>query len=431
MLCDEQLDKLVLVTLNQDPDSPGLILTKSEDTSGSQNSKRFPLRGDSNTVAFSPWLLDLVNSSPNSAGTKRSGEEEEETALDIILPPRLEQLNLNLHLPYSLHSLRLSSSTLQRLSIPQVARLQLDLPRLRRMQFWDWVQPLDDTLAAQLDALTSLSFCFSRTQQPSVAVVESHLETASRLQRLATLEFSCPDHKEKIPLGSVRIRQQDFPSVKTFMWAIPFTFQFHPEDKFTEVISSKVFYPAFRFEFLNNEHGYQYRFDVLRLDRTWSVEVPQGGMAQLSHLYLPSVPCWFHDWCKFCLQLIRPLTEVKHIRIRLIEPVEGRHYWPSGEVMDWTATDEFMEWLSSLTSLTTLEGYMSQSRLDQFLRQTRTAGPLQIAIWEVLREDPAHLDEGLHRTVHDMMRRRVLSKFVHPTKCACQADCLIKGHCLP
>ena len=41
------------------------------------------------------------------------------------------------------------------------------------------------------------------------------------------------------------------------------------------------------------------------------------------------------------------------------------------------------------------------------------------------------LDEGLHRTVHDLMRRRVLTNFVHPAKCTCQADCPIKGRCLP
>ena len=105
---------------------------------------------------------------------------------------------------------------------------------------------------------------------------------------------------------------------------------------------------------------------------------------------------------------------MKHIKIQLINGI--------------AQADGIVDCLSSLTTLTKLQGYMCQNRLINFLRQTQAAGPLQLVILEHLapREYPVHLDEGLHRTVHDLMRRKVLSKFSHPAKCSCRRLCFIK-----
>ena len=66
-----------------------------------------------------------------------------------------------------------------------------------------------------------------------------------------------------------------------------------------------------------------------------------------------------------------------------------------------------------------------------FLRRRWTTGPLQLVISEHLTstKDDVHMDEGLRRTVNELMRRKVLSEFSHPAKCLCEVACLIKGQC--
>ena len=177
------------------------------------------------------------------------------------------------------------------------------------------------------------------------------------------------------------------------------------------------------FEFRNEEQGYQYKF---RLVKTWSIEFPQSGMTQLSHLDYFRAQLSYFRLDKFYWQLvtlIERITQVKHVQIELDESrrLMKRKYRAQA--------DAIMKWLSSLTTLNKLQGYMSQTRLDQFLRKTQTAGPLKLVISEhpVLMGESAHLNKRLHRTVNDLMRRNVISEFSHPTKCSCQAGCFIKG----
>lgn len=243
VLSNEQMDKLIDLTLQ-----PGSNST-----------------GDTETVVFPSWLFAL-----NSIMGSRETQDEAE----LVLSPELKQLNLHLA---SLDSLRLSSSTLQCLSISHVNRASFDLPSLRVIQLNDCLNPIDDTLPMQLNRLSSMSFHFDHSA-PSVAVMESHLKMASKLEQLTTLEFSSPYNCPEF-LKSIRIRQKDFPSVKKFIWAVPISFVFCPEDKFTEL---KV-HTSSSFEFLNKEQGYEYKFDVSGLVHT-SIELPQGGMAKLSHL---------------------------------------------------------------------------------------------------------------------------------------------------
>ena len=432
ILCNKELNNLVDVTVQYSTKS--LRLIQLEDTSPSQNLQCFSFHSDTQTVAFAPWLFGLINSPVNLGETKLEVKNEEETALNVILPPKLKKMQLELS--YSLNSLCLFSSILQYLCISHVHQLRLHMPNLREIQFRDWLEPLDDTLVMQLNALTSMYFYFCFKKEPSVAVIESHLQTASKLKHLTTLHFWCP-HNWPECLGCVRIRQEDLPSVKDFSWDIPVSFDFYPQDKFTELkIHDRV-----SLDFLNQEQEYKYKFHLSKLVYTWSIELPQTGMAQLSHIDFSRVPLWYHDLDKFYLKLVERLTQVEQIQIKLKEAIDDNSDDDSDDDSDDNSDyDEFIkkcraqadvvvEWLSSLTRLTKLQGYMSQSRLDQFLRKTRTAGPLELVILEKLvpREDAVHLDEGLHCTINDLMRRRVISKFSHPAKCGCKADCFINS----
>ena len=188
VVCSEQLDNLVEVTLDQSPDRTELSLVRSEDTSQIHDSHCFPLDGGkAKTGSFSTWLFGLISSHANSGATEAGGGDNQEAALDIILPPHLEQLDL--HLVSSLNSLRLSSPALRCLSISHVRQLRLDLPSLREIQLQNWFEPLDATLATQLGALTSMTFRFVGEKEASVAVMESHLKTASEFKQLTTLKF--------------------------------------------------------------------------------------------------------------------------------------------------------------------------------------------------------------------------------------------------
>ena len=422
VLCNEELYKLVEVTLHQDSYPPELRLIQSEDTSGSQDSECLPLHGDTKAVSFCPWLLGLFNSRVNSDETELGRVNKEEIALNMVLPPKLKQFDL--HLTSSLaDSLRFSSSTLEYLSISHVHELSFDLPGLREVQFRNWFHPLDDTLATQSNALTSMSFHFDHDVKLTAAVIKCHLKTASKLKHLTTLEFLGIDNWSEC-LESVRIRQEDFPSVKKFIWTISLNVEFHPEDKFTELIIRD----DSSFEFFNKEQEYEYKFGVGSPPHTWSIELPQSGMAQLSHLDFRARP-WYRVSRELYLQLVdlvKRLTQVKHIKIQVIDNSDKQYR---------AHADAIVEWLSSLTTLIKVQGYMHQTRLKQFLRQTRTAGPLELVISKDLvpMEDAAQLDEELHRIVNDLMVRKVISKFSHPAKCSCQVDCSIKGqpgHCL-
>ena len=418
VLYNEQLDKLVRANLLQRADEIELSLVQSEDTSGSQDLQCFPLHGDSETVSFSTWLLGLVNSHSNSGETE-PGREKEEAALDIILPPALKQLDLHMASSPS-NSLCFYSSTLEHLSISHIRQLRFHLPSLRKIQLVSWLEPLDDILVAQLDALTSMSFCYGLNKHPSVAVIESQLKTISKLKQLTTLEFSSPFNWPE-DLGCVRIRQEDLPSVKRFTWTLPVSFEFYPEDKFTELIVDGDYFIEFR----NKEQGYKYEFYTDSFYYTWSIELPQSGMAQLSHLDFSRAPFWYSYSGNLYLQLVERVTRVKHIEILLKEPREASHN--SLDKKCQAQVNVIVEWLSSLITLTKFRGYMSQTHLNQFLRWTRTAGPLELVITKDLVLRGTCLDEGLHRTVNELMKRKVISEFSHPAKCDCRADCLIKS----
>ena len=253
VVCGKQLDNLAEVTLDQSRYRTELRLVQSKDTCHIHDSHCFPLHGKTKGGSFFAWL-GLVSSRVNSAKTEAGGGGNEEAPLDIILPPHLKQLDL--HLVSSLNSLRLSSPTLRYLSVSHVRQLRLDLPSLREIQLQNWFEPLDATLATQLGALTSMSFRFVGEKEASVAVIESHLKTASEFKQLTTLKFSNSVLMKKL-VGPVRVRQEDFPFIKRFSWDLPVTFVFSPGEKFTEIIHKGSW-----LEFCNEEQGYEYKFNV-------------------------------------------------------------------------------------------------------------------------------------------------------------------------
>ena len=130
----------------------------------------FPLHGETKSGSFFTWLFGLVSSHANSGETEAGGGDNEEAALDIILPSHLKQLNL--HLVPSLNSLRLSSPALRCFSVSHVHQLRLDLPNLREIQSQNWFEPLDAILATQLSALTSMSFCFVGEKEALVQLIQ-------------------------------------------------------------------------------------------------------------------------------------------------------------------------------------------------------------------------------------------------------------------
>ena len=119
------------------------------------------------------------------------------------------------------------------------------------------------------------------------------------------------------------------------------------------------------------------------------------------------------------------LTQVNHIRICLYESMRS-------DTEKKAKTDAILEWLSSLTTLTKLEGYMSPSLLHQFLHQTRIAGPIELVTFKhrASWEDYPHLDKRLHhhqQIMNELMGRKVIFKFLHRAQCSCQRGCLIKS----
>ena len=452
VLTDEELDKLVEVTLHYYPDSAGesdsdgesdstegtdLIeesLEQLEDANRRQSLDLSP-RGGTETFTLWSWLSALVNQLVNLAEAKG-------TSFNVLLPRELKKIQLYSNLP--LDSLCFSSPTIECLTISHFYALRLHLPNLRQVQFRDLLEPLDDTFV-QLSGVTSMSFYFA--YGPPIAVIKSYLKTASKLKQLTTLEFLVSYRKLYRPLGSVQIRQKEIPSVKKFTWNIPFIFEFYPEDKFTRFILRNN---DFWFVFLNREQGYKYEFyserSVIECKYakkflyTSSIRLPRGGLTQLSHLdfsrmdYSTSLKADLASpRGKFNMRIMaqfKRLTQVKHIQIPSYESWETYSMYRKAKRENGykKLRDQMVPWLSSLTTLTKLQGCMNHLRLCQFLRRTQTAGPLQIVILKNpgSRNDVC-LNKELHRTVNDLMRRKIISKFSHPAKCRCEADCLIKS----
>ena len=100
-------------------------------------------------------------------------------------------------------------------------RIPFDLLNLQRIQFQDVSRPLDETLATRFNGLTSMSFHFH--QEPSFAVIQGHLKTASKFKQLTTLEFTCENYyeHERKRFTTLKIRREDFPSLKKVIWILP------------------------------------------------------------------------------------------------------------------------------------------------------------------------------------------------------------------
>ena len=182
-------------------------------------------------------------------------------------------------------------------------------------------------------------------------MVESHLETASKLKQLITVEFLCPGHGEQNSLRSVRIRQQDFPSVKTFKWAIPIALQFQPEDRFSHLYVETFL----SIKFSDEKEKLEFIFNLSTNISSWSVHLVRGQMTRLKNLQLFKTNKYHYGADKFHLslmKLIKSLTQVETVHLELMN---GR-----------SNTHDVVKWIASLTALKKIEGFLDQIRLTKF-----------------------------------------------------------------
>lgn len=337
------------------------------------------------------------------------------TLLKFSLPRRLRVLKLRSDATFFLSNV--SSDSLVSLDISDVKGV-FNFPALEEFHIETRNNPPHQSLLtglAKSPELRSLHFEFDNDTAPLASFVQSLVRTASHLNHLQSLKIVDAGESKK-QRHFVNINHEDICSVKKFTWNLPMKVIFHPGKKFDSLNVEDNF---LCFEHKASECEYKFEKNSC-FDFQIAMTIEMDVVTQLRFHpddYLETSPSKKKVLTpvSWLMGHLANLTQVKIVDVELSEN-------------SWLEVD-FLNWLSSLTSLRELKGRLTQEQVGTFLHNLKSKGPLEINIHKSTDFGvfPSFLmNDDLHKTVNQLMKKKIISKFIHPSLCFCRNKCLIR-----
>ena len=246
--------------------------------------------------------------------------------------------------------------------------------------------------------LKSFSMRFQPKSSPSITYIQNMIQILASLVDLQTIRLLTYEGNLQRIEGSVVIRHSDFPSLKKFIWGIPFNVTFYCLDVFdylfccSDIVLSS---DEIHFQFYGNN-------DLTIPNASSLTRLTFAEIIDASSRPFPSPP--------ISGEFLNQLTNLEHLFLK--------------SNIDDQLASTMASWIASLSSLKIFTAIsLSQERLISLLTNCSSTR-IEVVVQG---SDTTVMNDELHRLVNELKAKDVIADFHSPWTCQCESNaCWLK-----